>query len=506
MFRTWSVYGKIAGGVIVSLVVILGVVFSIIIRKQGSDIYQQESASFERLSRAYVKALELVMKTGDPDDVRGFLRENILNRDGQQGSTALSVSVAGVDKKIVWDTDPRSIGAPLALNESEHLEERGGFFSLGQRILGDQSCVKCHQGKSGDLRGYFMLKKSTAEGESRIAANRKSLTIDALALVVLIGLVTVILVRFIIIQRLRRITEVMQAVARGDLSVQGLSDPASDEMGKMTAAFNLMLESVRKLVKQIGDTAVQLIASSTEFQASADQQERGAIEQSSAVEENRRTMDSLLESARQVAQAAQVVFQNAEKAQNNSRLAADRIAALSSHSQRIIEILQVIKDIANKSDILALNAALEGTKAGEAGRGFSLVASQLQRLAEHVMASVRDIKELTETITEATRSTVLTTEESTKFADDTTRSARQIVMHINQQQAGTEQVSRAMEDVAQVARQTAAGSKQVAAATRDLVQLAEKLRTIVSQFKTEDGQGLEASRSAEPPASRARAA
>jgi methyl-accepting chemotaxis protein len=193
-------------------------------------------------------------------------------------------------------------------------------------------------------------------------------------------------------------------------------------------------------------------------------------------------MDSLLESARQISDTAQSVLRNAEQTQQNSRLMGERIAVLSSHTQRIAEILQVIKEIANKSDLLALNAALEGTKAGEAGRGFSLVANQMQRLAENVMDSVRNIKDLTNTITEATRATVLATEETTKLSSDTTRSARQIALIVNQQQAGTEQVTRAMEDVAHVARQTAAGGKEIVASTRDLTQLSERLRAIVDQF------------------------
>ena len=265
-------------------------------------------------------------------------------------------------------------------------------------------------------------------------------------------------------------------VAKGNLSLTITSK------GDLANAFRAMIVSQRKLVKEIAETALQLSSTMTQFQANAEQQERGAVEQSTAVEENRRTMDSLLDSARQISETAQSVLRNAEQTQLNSRQMGDRIAVLSSHTQRIAEILQVIKEIANKSDLLALNAALEGTKAGEAGRGFSLVANQMQRLAENVMDSVGSIKELTNTITDATRATVLATEETTKLSADTTRSARQIVLIVNQQQAGTEQVTRAMEDVAHVARQTAAGGKEIVASTRDLAQLAERLRTMVDQF------------------------
>lgn len=147
-----------------------------------------------------------------------------------------------------------------------------------------------------------------------------------------------------------------------------------------------------------------------------------------------------------VTSVAQSMLENAESTQRNNQIITERIGELVSRSQRIAEILEVIKDIANKSELLALNAALEGTKAGEAGRGFSLVANQMQRLAENVMGSVRDIKQLTVAIREATNASVLATEEGTKLTADTTRSAREIAHIVHEQQGGSVQSLAALAD------------------------------------------------------------
>ncbi|MBI5547778.1 MAG: hypothetical protein HY901_28175 [Deltaproteobacteria bacterium] len=243
-----------------------------------------------------------------------------------------------------------------------------------------------------------------------------------------------------------------------------------------------VLASQKELVQQINHTAVQLNAAAGDFLAGARQQERGASEQSSAVEETRRTMTSLLESGRVIAQTAHSVLEHAEHTQENSQVVADRIAALSAHSRRITEISEVIKEIANKSDLLALNAALEGTKAGEAGRGFSLVATQMQKLAENVMGSVRDIKDLAATITAATQASVLATEESTKLATDTTLSARQIAQVIQQQQSGTEQVTLAMNEVSKIAQETTDASAQNVRSSQGLIGLSETLQTLVARI------------------------
>ncbi len=281
-----------------------------------------------------------------------------------------------------------------------------------------------------------------------------------------------------LLDQYRQLEEELLRVSAGDLSV------TTALQGDLAVAFDQMVQRQRTLVQKIDDTVMQINSAANEFKVNAEQQQRGALEQSSAVEENRRTMDSLLLSARKIAETAQAVLSNAEKSDENSRQLKDHIGTLSTHIQRIGEILQVIKEIANKSDLLALNAALEGTKAGEVGRGFSLVASQMQRLAENVMAAVRDIKELTSTITEATRATVLSTEENTKLVASTARSARQISLIVQQQQSGTEQVTKAMDDVAKVARESAAGSKQIVASTTDLVDLSSRLQQLVKQFRT----------------------
>lgn len=345
-----------------------------------------------------------------------------------------------------------------------------------------------------DSAGIVLVTFSTEGIETKLDRVRFT-TLVVSVTVLLLGLIVGYSIARSLVVRLERLVTASERVARGDLTLELQPDEGSDEISRMNAAFALMLESQRRLVRQIGDTAVQLSSSAGEFAANAKQQERGASEQTSAVTETRRTMQTLLDSAREIANTAQSVLSSAERSQHNSQIVADRIATLTSQTQRITEILEVIKDIANKSDLLALNAALEGTKAGEAGKGFSLVAGQMQRLAENVMGAVKDIKELTASISTATQATVLATEESTKIAADTTKSARQIALIIQQQRSGTEQVSAAMELVSDIATQTATGSKEIVASTSDLRSLTEKLQALVGQFHVEqeraagDGRG-----------------
>jgi len=183
------------------------------------------------------------------------------------------------------------------------------------------------------------------------------------------------------------------------------------------------------------------------------------------------------------------VFQNADKTMSSNRLIAERIEKLNSQTQRITEILEVIKDIANKSDLLALNASLEGTRAGEAGRGFSLVAGEMRRLAEDVMGSVKAIKKLVGDIHESSHAAVMATEEGIKLSKQTTDSARQISLITQQQQSGTAQVTQSMDELSGLLGQSVVTSKESTTAAQELMQLSEHLRFHVFSFKLKEDAG-----------------
>jgi uncharacterized phage infection (PIP) family protein YhgE len=200
------------------------------------------------------------------------------------------------------------------------------------------------------------------------------------------------------------------------------------------------------------------------------------------VEETQRTMETLLSSAKKIAESAQTVFKSAEKTQANNRIISDRASELKSHTERIGEILESIKEIADRSDLLALNASLEGLRAGEAGKGFTLVAAEMRRLAENIKGSVADIKELLSDIRESALSSVLAIEEGTRLSERTTDSALKITLITQQQQSGTEQVTQSMEELSHLINQGLAGTRQVTMAAGDLARLSEDLRGSMDRF------------------------
>jgi methyl-accepting chemotaxis protein len=280
-----------------------------------------------------------------------------------------------------------------------------------------------------------------------------------------------------VLDLMRGVSEAAHAIARGDLraTVEG--------SGELPESFRGMLESLSTMVLQIRETSVDLASAATEIFAASQEQEAAATSQSSAMVEISRTMDSLSESAAHVSDAVQGVLSNAERTLHNTDDMVRRIGDLTSHANRIGEILEVIRDIADRSDLLALNGSLEASHAGEGGRGFALVASEMRRLAERVTASVSDVKKLVSDIRDSGSSTVMATEESKKLAEGTTDAARQITFVTQQQRSGTEQVSQSIKGIADVVSQAVSATTQTRSSAQGLKSQADRLSALVKRFE-----------------------
>ncbi len=323
------------------------------------------------------------------------------------------------------------------------------------------------------------------------------------------------------------IEAMIRLVIQGDLSGTmrlGVNDAA---LTPLIAGIGQVMETLKKFVTEIREAALQLSPSSAEVLAAATQNESSTSAQASAIHETTATMEELKGASHQIAENAQMVASIAEQTlvggrqgegaiksfmssmesvKRNAVEVDDAIAKLSKRVERIGTVVEVIDEIADRSDLLALNAALEGAKAGEAGRGFSIVAAEMRRLAENVMESTKEIKNLITEIREATHAAKEAADGNKKMAaegeklggramesvsgilsgiQETSDAARVIHLATQQQRTATEQVVQSMSEIEEVTRQAQAGSKQATGAAAELTKLAERLADLVKRFKVE---------------------
>lgn len=277
----------------------------------------------------------------------------------------------------------------------------------------------------------------------------------------------------------------------------------------------------RSLTKQIGSAVRYVQSSSAELQSAANQQATGAKEQSTAIAEITTTISELLATAKQIADSARrvsgIADDTAKAAVNGNQLVQrtnESIGAIQkqvdlivSHmldlgrkSQQIGGFLELINELAEQTNILAINATIEAAGAGETGKRFAVVAEEIRRLADRVGASTKEIRQLIDDIRSAVNKTVMTTEGGNKavetgarqFAEvttsfgqiasmvsTTTDAAREIELSTKQQSTAVEQVNVAIANVAQASRETEASSGQTLQTASELAVLSRELLKVV---------------------------
>lgn len=287
-------------------------------------------------------------------------------------------------------------------------------------------------------------------------------------------------------QSVERLSEIERGEMRAAFAAARSTSSDSTRANVVIGAvclIGLMVMSLwimRSVVNTLAEASGYVSAAVAEILAVAQQTEANAADEAAFVDETRRAMDGLVDSASAIATSASAVLDRAELSANASRTVAGRISELNAQALKITDVSDVIRGIADKSDILALNASLEGSRAGEAGRGFALVGAEMRRLAETVMGAVTQIKRLANEIREVSQAAVLATEEGQKLAAETTQTSRQITLITSQQRTATEQVTQSVNEIQQFTRQAVNGAKQSRAAAADLLRTTGHLDVLLS--------------------------
>ncbi len=325
---------------------------------------------------------------------------------------------------------------------------------------------------------------------------------------------------------------VVSQIARGDLTLRG--QVTSDALGNVVDSVNYMLDNFAKVLERVRKAAIDVSSSANEILVASEEMANGASQQdqeitntSSAVEELTVSMKQVSNNAEASAEAARRALDAAEQGNRAVRdtlegmqrirasvqATAKKIKSLGDRSLEISEIINVINDITEQTNLLALNAAIEAARAGEAGRGFAVVADEVRKLAEHSRNATKDIAALIKAIQAETNEAVVVMEEGTKevevgarLADQAgkaleaissvVRQSAELVQEISlaskQQVRGTEGVANAMQIISNITRQTSQGARQTARTVEQMVKLSEQLNEALSQFRIAGGARSEA--------------
>jgi methyl-accepting chemotaxis protein len=279
---------------------------------------------------------------------------------------------------------------------------------------------------------------------------------------------------------LEELAQAAETVAEGDLSVE------LEREGELHDAFRGMLARLNQIVGRMRETSLEVASAAAEIQALTQQQHAAAEQQSSGVRQVSATVASLADAAQRIATTAQGVLDNAEQTVTTTDAMTEKIAALRGHAASVTALLEVIREVADRSDLLALNGSLEATRAGEAGRGFALVAAEMRRLAERVTRTVADVRAQVTDIEASGTNTVVATEQSRKLAQLTAAAARQIWTVTGQQSTDTTEAALGVQALAEVVVASTIAVAQTHAAAEGLRVHAAELERLLANFRTAD--------------------